>query len=117
MAVGGTSRTEVPAVVAMLVAPRAGARGTETGGASVADSSQQEPLIGTCWILTGGMLVVVILASRIAVSCIAGIGIQQTDRAATGNTSSVIASPIETNLDRTAITVCILLSAEDVFCD
>ena len=122
MAVGGTSRTEVPAVVAMLVAPRAGARGTETGGASVADSSQQGPLIGTCWILTGGMLVVVIPASPIpaspiAICCIAGIRIQQTDRAATGNTSSVIASPIETNLDRTAITVCILLSAEDVFCD
>jgi hypothetical protein len=63
------------------------------------------------------MLVVRIPASPIAISCIAGIGIQQADRAATGNTSSVIASAIDTNLDRPAITVCILLSAEDVFGD
>jgi hypothetical protein len=64
-------------------------------------------------------MVALIPASLIAISCIAGIGIQQADRAATGNTSSVITSAIDTNLDRTAISFCnqILLSAEDVFCD
>jgi hypothetical protein len=46
-----------------------------------------------------------------------GIGIEQADRAATWDTNSVIATAMDTNVDRPAITVCILLSAEDVFRD
>jgi hypothetical protein len=58
----------------------------------------------------------VIPASPIVI-CITGIGIEQADRAATWDTNSVIATAMDTNVDRPAITVCILLSAEDVFRD
>jgi hypothetical protein len=44
-------------------------------------------------------------ASPIVISCITGIGIQQADRAATGNTKSMMASAIDTNLDRHVIAV------------
>jgi hypothetical protein len=48
MAIGGTSRTEVPDVVVILAAPYSGACGIETGGELAADSSQQELLTGPC---------------------------------------------------------------------
>jgi len=57
----------------------------------------------------------VIPASPVAISCPAGIGIQQADKAATGDTNIVIASAIDTTLDCPAITAHILLSAQDLF--
>jgi hypothetical protein len=57
-----------------------------------------------------------VIPSPVAISCI-GIGIQQVEKAPAGKTSRAIASAIDTNLDRSAMTVCIVLSADDVFCD
>jgi len=59
----------------------------------------------------------VFAASPIVISCIAGMGSQQADKAATGDMNTVIASAIDTNLDRPAITIQILLSAQDLYSD
>jgi hypothetical protein len=60
----------------------------------------------------------VFAASPIVISCIAGMGSQQADKVATGDMNTVIASAIDnTNLDRPAITVQILLSAQDLYSD
>ena len=66
--------------------------------------------------MTGDMLAVV-PASPIVISCITGIGIQQAEKAAASDKNSVIASAIDTNLNRPLTTVCILVSSEEVFCD
>jgi len=59
----------------------------------------------------------VFAASPIVIPCIADVGGQQADKAATGDTNTVIASAIDTNLDRPAITIQILLSAQDLYSD
>ena len=101
--------------MARLAAPSSGTRGTEAKGAT-ADSRQQEPLTDPRCRVTGEMLAV-ISASPIVISCIVGIGIQQAERAATSDANSVIISATDTNLNRPAITACILLNTEEVFCD
>jgi len=67
---------------------------------------------------TGGMLATMPEPS-IAIFCIAGIGIEQADRPANGNTNSSVAIETDTSLDRSVIMFCnrILLSAEEIFCD
>jgi hypothetical protein len=59
----------------------------------------------------------VIPASPIAISCIAGIGIQQAETAAACDMNSVIPSAIDANLDRSTMTACILIWAKGAFCE
>jgi len=59
----------------------------------------------------------VIPASPIVISCITGIGIQQAEGTVASDTNSVIANAIDTNVNRPVITVWILLSKEEVYCD
>ena len=84
----------------MLVAPYSGARGTDRERELAVDSWQQEPITGPCCIPAGGMFAVI---SATPISCIAGIGIQQAERAAACDTNIMIASAIDTNLDRSAM--------------